>query len=121
MRSPSCPWPRRGYRFVIETPAGNALGWCDLYAVEEDQAELGYWIDARYWNRGYATEAARAVMDLLLRLGVREIRASINPIHTSSIRVAERLGLRRTDEFTDGELIWKQVYSSADAPKHETG
>ena len=60
-------------------------------------------------------------VDLLLQLGVREIRASINPTHAASIRVAERLGLRRTNELGDGELIWKRVYSTASNSECETG
>ncbi|PYS55573.1 MAG: hypothetical protein DMG13_03490 [Acidobacteria bacterium] len=72
-------------------------------------------------RRGYATEAAKAVVDLLVRSGVREIRASINPAHGASIAVAERLGLQRTAEIADGELIWKRVYSTAADPARETG
>jgi RimJ/RimL family protein N-acetyltransferase len=84
-------------------------------------ADLAWVLGVRWQHRGYATEATKAVLDLLQRLGVREIRATINPIHTASIRVAERLGLRRTNEFKDSELIWKGVYSVAGPTQHETG
>ena len=85
--------------------------------VLPDHADVAWFLGVRWQHLGYATEAAKAVMDLLLRLGVSEIRASINPNHVASIRVAERLRLRRTNEFADGELIWKRVYSTADTPR----
>jgi RimJ/RimL family protein N-acetyltransferase len=80
-----------------------------------DHAYLAWILGTRWQHLGYATEAAAAVLDFLLRLGVREIRASINPLHKASIRVAERIGLQGTNDFNDGELIWKRVYSSANA------
>jgi RimJ/RimL family protein N-acetyltransferase len=58
---------------------------------------------------------------LLLRIGVREIHASINPAHAASIAVAERLGLKRTAEIADGEMIWKRVYRSATDPARGSG
>jgi RimJ/RimL family protein N-acetyltransferase len=88
--------------------------------VFADHADVAWILGVRWQHLGYATEAAKAVVYLLLRVGVREIRASINPIHTASIRVAERLGFQGTDEFNDRELIWKRVYNSADVA-HKTG
>jgi len=84
--------------------------------VLPDRADMAWILGARWQQHGYATEAANAVVDVLLGLGLREIRASINPNHAASIRVAERLGMRRTNEVFDGELIWKRVYSLPAAP-----
>jgi RimJ/RimL family protein N-acetyltransferase len=81
--------------------------------VLADHADVAWVLGVRWQNLGYATEAAKAVLDLLLRLGVREIRASINPNHMASIKVAERLGLQGTNECNDTELIWKRVYTTA--------
>jgi RimJ/RimL family protein N-acetyltransferase len=88
--------------------------------VLPDHADVAWFLGVRWQHLGYATEAAKAVVDLILRLGVREIRASNNPIHMASIRVAERLGLRGTNDFNDRESIWKRVYSSADAAHHKS-
>jgi RimJ/RimL family protein N-acetyltransferase len=88
--------------------------------VLSDHAAVAWFLGVRWQHLGYATEAAKEVVDLLLRLGVREIRASINPIHTASIRVAERLGLRGTNEFNGSELIWNRVYCSADVAQYKT-
>jgi RimJ/RimL family protein N-acetyltransferase len=97
-------------------PNGNKQLIGHLQAgVLADHADIAWFLSVSWQHLGYATEAAKAVVDLLLRLGVREIRATINPIHTASIKVAERLGLRGTNDFNGRELIWKRVYSSADA------
>lgn len=62
---------------------------------DHDKAELGYWMGKPYWNRGYATEAARA----LVTYGFRELR--LNRIHAAHMarnpasgRVMEKLGMR---------------------------
>ena len=77
-----------------------------------DHADMAWVLGVPWQHQGYATEAAKAAVDFLLGLGLRQIRASINPNHAASINVAERLGMRRTNEFSDGELIWKRVYNS---------
>jgi len=59
------------------------------------RGELGYWIGVPFWNRGYATEAARAV----LRFGFEELELNrISAIHLvrnpPSGRVMEKSGMR---------------------------
>jgi RimJ/RimL family protein N-acetyltransferase len=88
--------------------------------VLPDHANVAWILGAQWQHLGFATEAAKAVVDLLVRIGVREIRASINPAHAISIAVAERLGLQQTAEIADGELIWKRVYSTATDSGRET-
>ena len=64
---------------------------------------------ARTWQgRGYAVEAASALVAWLRERGVAEIRAHIRPGHAASARVAERIGLAPTGELDDeGEQIWR--------------
>ena len=52
------------------------------------------WLLARdQWGKGYATEAARAVLDHGFReVGLDRIVACVYPDNAASIRVAERLG-----------------------------
>lgn len=57
---------------------------------------LAYLIRREFWGNGYATEAARAVVDNAFRnLGATRIVALIDPGNERSIRLAERLGLQR--------------------------
>jgi ribosomal-protein-alanine N-acetyltransferase len=58
--------------------------------------EIGWRLARAYWGRGYATEAARAVIDDGFgRLGLAEIVAFTAPANRASRRVMERLGMTR--------------------------
>jgi RimJ/RimL family protein N-acetyltransferase len=64
--------------------------------------EIGWRLAPAYWGRGYATEAARAVLDDGFgRLGLAEIVAFTVPANRRSWRVMERLGMTRdsADDF----------------------
>jgi RimJ/RimL family protein N-acetyltransferase len=62
---------------------------------EHDRGDLGYWIGLPYWNRGFCTEAAGAVVQYgfqwfdLNRIGA--IHFTRNP---ASGRVMEKIGMR---------------------------
>lgn len=79
-----------------------------------ERAELGYWVGKPYWNRGYCTEAARA----LLRYGFEQLHLNRIVGHhirrnPSSGRVMQKLGMKyegclrhhvkKWDEFEDME------------------
>ena len=49
---------------IIVRDTGEVAGSIGLVLKpEHDKAEIGYWIGVPYWGRGYATEAARAMID----------------------------------------------------------
>lgn len=59
-------------------------------------AYLGYWIDGAHQGRGLATEAIRAVLDFAFGPAMlHRIQAAIMPRNERSLRVVEKLGLRR--------------------------
>lgn len=72
------------------------------------QADIGYEIDPHYWGRGYATEAARSMLDFGFEtLGVHRIWAQCLAENQASVRVLEKLGMQqegrlREDEFFKG-------------------
>jgi RimJ/RimL family protein N-acetyltransferase len=72
-----------------------------------DKAELGYWVGKPFWNCGYATEAAQA----LVNFGFRELQ--LNRIHAahmaknpSSGRVMEKIGMVREGTARQGMKKW---------------
>ena len=82
-----------GYGLWLLRPAGGAplAGTAGLRPLEDLGLEI-IWSLAP--GRGYATEAARAVLDYALGpLGLPEVLAEIDEGNTASARVAERLGL----------------------------
>jgi RimJ/RimL family protein N-acetyltransferase len=58
--------------------------------------EVGWRLSSAWWGRGLATEAARASMDFgFERLGLRSIVSIIDEGNVASLRVADKLGMRR--------------------------
>ena len=70
-------------------------------------AEIAWIIGVRWQGRGYASEAAQALVGWLGRIGVSEIVAYVHPDHAASAAVAARAGLVATDEIQDSERVWR--------------
>jgi len=71
------------------------------------EARLGWMIGAEWQNRGFASEAAAALVRWVRMQNVDEIAANIHPDHDASATVATRAGLRQTEEVHDGERVWR--------------
>jgi RimJ/RimL family protein N-acetyltransferase len=66
--------------------------------------EFGYTIFSDYRRRGYASEAAEALMDWATREHhVTRFVVSISPTNEPSLRVARKFGFRKVGSFTDPE------------------
>lgn len=75
-------------------------GWVEL--LPEDgagEASIGWRFLPRAWGHGYATEAARALLDLAFGLGVRRVTATTMSVNSASRRVMERIGMRFVRTF----------------------
>lgn len=75
---------------------GEPIGQIGLirHQDEEGEPEVGYLLHRGYWGRGYATEAAAAVLDLARRkFNYERVVARIRPVNTPSQAVARRIGL----------------------------
>src|SRR5690606_1492379 len=71
-------------------------------------ASVAWVIGMPYQGFGFATEAARAMIDWLVSHGVDEIVATVHPDNRPSAAVAAKLGMNRTGETTaDGENVWR--------------
>jgi RimJ/RimL family protein N-acetyltransferase len=49
--------------YAITTQNDGFIGIMDIFTNTAGDRELGYWIGEPYWGKGYATEAARTVLD----------------------------------------------------------
>ena len=64
---------------------------------ESGAPEVGYGLEAAYWNRGYATEGVAALCRwALAQPGVTGIEAETAPDNAASQRVLEKLGFQPT-------------------------
>jgi ribosomal-protein-alanine N-acetyltransferase len=83
-------------RWAIELlERGEMIGTVGLlrFDFEHRHAELGYDIARRWWGRGLAPEAARAVIRYGFSvLGLHRIEAGVLPENAASVRVLQKLG-----------------------------
>jgi len=93
-------WAELGYSWwVIRlTDPGEVIGACCVQHIENDPAqelEIGWRLLPRHWGRGYATEAARAMVDFAFCvLDAPRVFSIADPRNTASTRVTERIGMR---------------------------
>jgi len=81
---------------------GELIGDCGLKIVEPKRrhARLGYIVNRSYWGHGYATEAARLLLQFGFReLGLYKISAGCDLRNAASIRVLEKIGMTREALF----------------------
>jgi ribosomal-protein-alanine N-acetyltransferase len=83
---------------VIFRRNGELIGYCGFlhwHLDGADEVEIGYRLHPDYWNRGLATEAARAVRDHAFRdLNLPKVISLIHPDNSASRRVAEKNGMK---------------------------
>ncbi len=81
--------------FAIERD-GVLIGMCGI-DLRRDGAELGYWLGVAFWRHGYATEAARAVIDYAFsELGHPVLHSGARVSNPASRRVLEKCGFQWT-------------------------
>ena len=64
----------------------------DRDSPEARVADIGYWIGAPYWGKGYATEAGKAIIDRARELSVKTMVLKYFDGNDASRRVSEKLG-----------------------------
>jgi len=75
---------------------GALIGMCGL-DPRQDSVELGYWLGVPFWGRGYATEAARALIDYAFAELRHEVLSSGARVsNPASRRVLEKCGFQWT-------------------------
>ena len=82
---------------ITKAENGEFLGCCALepHAADEDTLEMGYWLGEPYWNRGYATEAAHALIDMAFRTrDIARIDARCRVTNIASRRVIQKCGFQ---------------------------
>lgn len=78
---------------------GDVIGYCGLIdggPKLEGEPELAFELLRRSWGRGYATEAAMAVVGWARSAGYRRLWATVWDWNTASRRVLDKLGFEET-------------------------
>jgi RimJ/RimL family protein N-acetyltransferase len=87
--------------------SGEMLGDIAFHVPRSNprQAYLGYTLARSAWGQGYASEAARKLLDYLFRvLNLHRVIADCDVDNAASIRLLERLGFRREAHYI--ESFW---------------
>lgn len=80
---------------------GTNIGYVQAVPLDDGGWEVGYHIGARYTRQGYATEAMRAFLPVILpRLGINRIEGICLTENRASVKVLERCGFVKIFEGT---------------------
>jgi RimJ/RimL family protein N-acetyltransferase len=108
-----------GTRLAVDRVSDAAfIGWCSLTRWNPDyrSASMGYCFDDAAWGQGYATEAARALLQWAFdTLDLNRVQAETDTRNAASARVLEKLGFvregtLREDCVVNGEVSDSWVY-----------
>jgi len=94
--------PIPDYAFaVVLKETGTLIGSCDLH-IKGDDSEVGWILHKDYWGKGYATEVGRAMLKLgFEEHNLRRIVARCDDENVGSVRVMEKIGMRREGLFLE--------------------
>ena len=97
---------------MTEKESGTVVGRCGFKGPPnaEGMVEIAYGVAPNYQGRGYATEAATALVNYALKHeNVRVVRAHTLPQANASTRVLTKCGFRKVGEVIDPEdgLVWR--------------
>jgi ribosomal-protein-alanine N-acetyltransferase len=83
---------------VVLKENNQLIGHCRVvyqHVEDAEQIEMPYLLDKDYWGRGLASEAAASTIRLgFERYNFPHIIALINPDNVTSVRVAEKIGMK---------------------------
>lgn len=101
--------PRLKFQLAITLPpAGQLIGNAGIRikTAGGHEADIGYELDPQHWGQGYASEAARALVQFgFERLRLHRISAHCLVENTASARVLEKLGMRLEGRLRDSECF----------------
>jgi RimJ/RimL family protein N-acetyltransferase len=108
----------------IEVATGRAVVWCGLHDIDwpARQCDTGYWVRRSAQRRGFATEAANAMVRYAFgALGMRRVGLTHSAGNEASRRIAETLGFtlegmqRAANPLPEGRFADRCCYGLLDA------
>ena len=94
-------------QLAVELPGGSVIGsiYFTIHSVDDSTGEIGWAFNSRYHGKGYALEAATAVLKLAFGpIGLHRVYAELDTRNEPSIALCERLGMRHEAHFI--EHMW---------------
>ena len=94
----------KGYEFAItDKSTGTILGAMALTNNQKwKNGEIGYWVGEEYWGNGYASEAAKAILEFAFtEKSYHKVFARCFPSNIASARVIEKIGMKKEGVLRD--------------------
>jgi RimJ/RimL family protein N-acetyltransferase len=96
---------------VCRRAEGDFIGYCGLTVgrATPEEPEIAYELFRHAHGQGYATEAARAVLDAAAATGRTRLWSTVGAWNTASLRVLEKLAFERDHVIADpdkGDVVW---------------
>lgn len=101
---------------IVDLKSGLFIGGCGLRIESPEKANVGWAIHPAYQNKGFATEAAKALLQLgFHQLHLKTITATCDVRNIASYRVMEKNGMKRiqlilSDKIVKGHMRDTAVY-----------
>lgn len=109
------PWLLRA---IVVRDQGIAVGFIGFHAAPDSRGmvEIGYEVLPAFRRRGYASEAATAMIAWARQQGARIVRACVQPDNVASLAMIVRDGFalvgEQLDEIDGRELVFEKVLAS---------
>lgn len=90
--------PRKRFVLLIETNEESFIGLIGIKMGKPgySSAEIWYKLHSQHWNKGYATEAVKRILDFIFtELKLHRVEAGCATKNSASIRVLEKTGFIR--------------------------
>jgi len=105
-----------GTRLAVDRVSdGTFIGWCSLTRWNRDfrSASMGYCFDDAVWGHGFATEAARALLQWAFDTwDLNRVQAETDTRNAASARVLEKLGFVREGTLREDCVVSGEVSDS---------
>jgi RimJ/RimL family protein N-acetyltransferase len=97
--------PRIKFQFAVTLKSnGQLIGNCGVRKnlPQASEGDIGYELNPKHWGKGYATEAAQAILHFgFSHLNLQRVSAWCIADNVGSVRVLEKLGMRRKGRVRD--------------------
>lgn len=108
----------RGYGiWLVSLPhTGKLIGFAGLIQSSDESPNLIYGVHPDFWGNGFATEAAKAVLDYAFdTLGLASVKADVDEPNVISVRILEKLGMKqiRRAIVAGRPLLYYEITSKA--------
>lgn len=100
-QSKANPQQRQWYAmWFVELPSGERIGeLCFMGLSDEGKTEIGYGLLPKFWGKGYASEAVKAVTEWAVKQGVKTVEAETDAENIASQKVLSKAGFMPTGEI----------------------